>query len=305
MRIRRLLSCLLLAAALFSFFTVPATAASSLTVSFDSDKTAGETVAAGKTVTYTLTITKNSGGFSMGTFFFRPSESLVYQSATRLGADYVAEPAVTGENQGAYGILITEPCTQSGIVYCTITFLVQKACVPSVDFYAYQLISGDATGATESVALTIVGNAVSQTLTPLDGSGYRIADGYLHGVVALTTRAALIERFEQKEKIKVFAADGAEITDDSALIGTGCTVSLMSGGKAVDSATVVVLGDTSGDGRIGTADYTYVKAYYLKKYDLKGAYLLAAHVAGNSTVGTADYTFLKAHYLGKYNIYAT
>lgn len=303
MKTGRILTLGLLVAIWFSCFMIPTYAASSLTLSFDCDLPPDEVHQVGDRVTYTVKIVKNSGGFVAGTFYFRPSANLEYESST-----VEAYLAQTGVNKGAWGILIHHetPYTQSGVTYCSITFKVKTAGVATVDFYAYELVNGDpATETTEPVSLTIVGNALPKNLTLTAASTYQINDeDYLLGVTAQTTRSALLTHFEQKESIKVFAADGKEITDGSAFIGTGCTVSLMSGGTAIDSATVVVKGDTDGNGRIGTLDYQRIRAYYLGNYTLKGAYLVAARVTGRDTIGTLDYQRVRAHYLGNYNLYA-
>ena len=66
----------------------------------------------------------------------------------------------------------------------------------------------------------------------------------------------------------------------------------------------MVLGDTDGNGKIGTNDYLRIKGQFRGTYELTGAFLKAAHVAGRDTVGTLDYLRVKAHFRGQYNIYA-
>ncbi len=174
---------------------------------------------------------------------------------------------------------------------------------------------GDFTfGVTVSVLDTISSEEAMLTLTVLekpkkleltDASNYMITDdAYITKVVAETKYSDFIGNFLNAEFVKIFDGNGNEITDINAYIGTGFTVKLMDGETAVDSAAVVVLGDTSGDGRIGTIDYQRIRAYFLGTYsNLKGAYLKAAYIAGNSTIGTIDYQRLRAYVLGNYNIY--
>ncbi|MBQ0101230.1 MAG: putative Ig domain-containing protein, partial [Firmicutes bacterium] len=139
----------------------------------------------------------------------------------------------------------------------------------------------------------------------IDGSKYIIdaENKYLKNVPAEVNPSELISQFLSPEMIKVFDADGSELASDG-YVGTGCTVSLMNGEDKLDTLTVVVKGDVSGDGEIATIDFQRIRAYYLDKYDLSGAYLEAALVAGNETVATIDFQRVRAHYLGKYNLYA-
>ncbi len=126
---------------------------------------------------------------------------------------------------------------------------------------------------------------------------------YLSGVKELTNVKTVISNFESPEYISVFDADG-NVKSPSDIVGTGFTVKLMDGSTVMDSATVIVLGDVSGDGRIATIDYQRIRAYYLGNYEMSGAHLRAAHVAGNERVATIDYQRVRAHYLGTYDIFA-
>ncbi len=403
MKKQRILAMLTAVLTLITCFVMPIHAADALVLSLTDDVPEGGTPSLGDTITYTVSITANEGGFCAGAFCFLPSDTLQYESATFLGDEAEAKP-MSGDNEGAYGLtyLEKEPCTVSDGVLCTMTFRVVGLGDATVRFYAYQLIddalnpvevelapdtlthavatpdkpsvlteslkdgvvgktysavlesdfqieidpddfaweviSGDLpeglellndgtlTGTPEefgiftfSVTFSLFDSIVSDekelTLTILerpkelelaDESTYTIGDedGYLRNVVAETTLTTLLSHFQNAESIKVFNAKGNEITDESAYIGTGYVVSLMDGDEAVDSATVIVRGDVGGDGEIGTNDYTLIKAHFLEKRSLTGAYLVAAHVSGQDTVGTADYMLVKAHFLEKKNIYA-
>lgn len=128
-------------------------------------------------------------------------------------------------------------------------------------------------------------------------------DGYLLGTPERTTVTALLSGFKNPERIKVFNANGKEVTGSS-VVGTGYTVSLMHGDEKVHTVTVIVKGDTNGDGKIGTLDYQRIRAHYLQTYVLEGAYLLAGKVSGRANIGTLDYQRVRAHYLGNYDLFA-
>lgn len=357
----------------------------------------GEKPNLGDTVTYTIGISENSG-FCIGTMFFKPSSGLAYVSSTLLGKDYEASQAVTGSNQGAWGIMyMLANYSMTTDNFCTITFRVDDLENISVEAYGYDFrhssdlvnplnttitpsqishsvetpgkpiistttlkkavldknysfileadqqdyisweltsgalpeglqllddgtISGTPTefgdfnfGVTASILNAVSSDEVQLTLTVLEKpkelelsseSKYTAEEGYLNKVVERTTYTDFIDNFENTDFIKIFDGDGNEVTDPDAFIGTGFTVSLMDGNEAAHSLTVVVLGDTNGDGKLGASDYYLLKSHCLNKYDLEGAYLLAAHVSKKTSVGASDYYLLKSHCLNKYNIYA-
>ena len=134
---------------------------------------------------------------------------------------------------------------------------------------------------------------------------YNIDEGdYLVGVKARTKASDIISSFKNHEYVKLFDSKGNEITSSSAFIGTGCTVSLMHGDEKVHTVTVVVKGDTDGDGRITSLDYTFLRLHYMKKSALSGAYLNAAHVDNDGRVTSVDYFYIRLHYMGEFDIYS-
>ena len=138
-----------------------------------------------------------------------------------------------------------------------------------------------------------------------EDSRYTIDDeGYLIGVKDRTTLKSLLDSFKDITYIKVHNAKNDEITSENAIIGTGYTVSLIHGEEIVHKITVVVKGDTSGDGKIGTLDHQRVRAHFLRTYTLEGAYLLAADTNGDGKVGTLDHQRVRAHFLGNFNLFA-
>lgn len=127
---------------------------------------------------------------------------------------------------------------------------------------------------------------------------------YLLGVTDKTSLESLLNSFKNAEHIKVHNGKGNEVTSSSELVGTGYTVSLMHGDEIVHKITVVVKGDTSGDGKIGTLDYQRIRAHYLKNFTLEGAYLMAGKVSDRPNIGTLDYQRVRAHYLGNFDLFA-
>ncbi len=136
-------------------------------------------------------------------------------------------------------------------------------------------------------------------------SGYEAAeDTHLTKTIEKTKLNDLLANFKNSEMIKVFNADG-EVTDPDAHIGTGYKVCLMDGDQPVHTLTVVVLGDLSGDGAVGTLDFIRLRAYFAGTYELDDNALRAARVAGDQNIGTIDFIRLRAYFAGTYDIYNT
>ncbi|MBP5230239.1 MAG: hypothetical protein ILO68_00770, partial [Clostridia bacterium] len=66
--------------------------------------------------------------------------------------------------------------------------------------------------------------------------------------------------------------------------------------------TAVVLGDTSGDGRITSSDYLRCKRHVLRTAYLTGPFEEAAKLSGKQAVGANDYLQIKRHVLRLYTI---
>ena len=69
------------------------------------------------------------------------------------------------------------------------------------------------------------------------------------------------DNFSENLEVKVFNSSDVEMTDTSKGLGTGSKVKLYENGNVVKEFTVVVYGDTTGDGKIGANDaLTLIKA---------------------------------------------
>ena len=125
-------------------------------------------------------------------------------------------------------------------------------------------------------------------------SGLSVSGEYLLGVNEKTTAANLAS---------LFSSDKVTVVTDYTYSGTGSKVRLINGSNIIDELTVVVTGDTNGDGIIAASDYLRIKRAVLGTYTLENANLLAAFVSRSGNPTAKDYLFLKRHFLGTYNIY--
>lgn len=121
-------------------------------------------------------------------------------------------------------------------------------------------------------------------LTPQKDSGIYIKDNFIYGAAAGTVGKDLLKMFEEA---------GLELNcGEENTVGTGTVVSVTKNGSTVYSATVVITGDTNGDGLVTTADFTNIKAHLSGNTVLEGAFWLAADANGNGVTTTADYKLI-------------
>ena len=125
---------------------------------------------------------------------------------------------------------------------------------------------------------------VSIPLKPKEDSGIYIKDCFIYGVNTNTLGKSFLEMFEN--------ADLELSCNTEKRVGTGTVVSFIQNGNTVYSATVVINGDTNGDGLVTSADFTNIKAHLSGGTVLEGAFALAADVNENGAISTADYKLI-------------
>ena len=76
----------------------------------------------------------------------------------------------------------------------------------------------------------------------------------------------------------------------------------MSADGKTQSFTVVVYGDTNGDGLIDAIDLLQIRKYMLKTYTLGGVYLSAGDTDRGGAVDAIDLLQVRKHILGAYKI---
>jgi hypothetical protein len=78
----------------------------------------------------------------------------------------------------------------------------------------------------------------------------------------------------------------------------------LDGNTVKATATIIVTGDTNGDGKTTITDMLAVKAHILKKNTLNGAYAQAADTSADNNISITDFIQIKASILGKGTITA-
>jgi len=97
-------------------------------------------------------------------------------------------------------------------------------------------------------------------------------------------------------------ADGTMITE-SEIAGTGTVIRLYLDGTLTDTVTVIVFGDTTGDGTVEEWDATRIRLHILGEISLQPAELLAAKTLDQSRLFLADHARVRQHILGEINIH--
>ena len=103
--------------------------------------------------------------------------------------------------------------------------------------------------------------------------------------------------FDPQYNIKLLGSNG--FTKTSGYIATGDRFVLLDAdGKIIDTLTVVVIGDVTGDGRVNAADYIAQRRVILGITNLSIASQTAADVNGNGKIQANDYIKLRRYILG-------
>lgn len=96
----------------------------------------------------------------------------------------------------------------------------------------------------------------------------------------------------KNSEVKVYDASGKEIKDG--LVSTGQKIYVKNNNEE-KTFNVIVYGDTNGDGKISTIDYSKIKAHIQSGKKLTGSYQYAADTNKDNRISTIDYSKIKAH----------
>ncbi len=143
----------------------------------------------------------------------------------------------------------------------------------------------------DTIADVIKNNNLGYTVNK-DSSGTQLLTGVKPALKADTFKTGF------STNITVKSADGTELAADAA-VGTGCVVELMQDNKVVDTATVVVKGDTDGNGSIDVLDMEAIQKSILGIGDkLSGAYKEAASLTDGDDITVLDMEAIQKDILG-------
>ena len=171
----------------------------------------------------------------------------------------------------------------------------------------YTISGYTSTVGTKTVTVTYEGKTAAFAVTvnskvpsAVTSSAYTISGGSVSKISVGTTVKSLLSGLNEGSFCKVYSGN-TEVTG-SATVGTGMLVKIMDGNTVKASYTIIVTGDTNGDGKISVTDMLAVKAHVLKKNTLSGASAQAADTSGDKGISITDFIQMKAQILGKSNV---
>ncbi len=142
----------------------------------------------------------------------------------------------------------------------------------------------------------------SAIATIVTSSGYRYESGYISNIAVGTDAATLIGTIESIGGYgSVSLKDSKGNVKTSGVVATGDTVTITNQ-STVETLTIVIKGDTSGDGIINALDLLQVQKNILKTYSLSGAYGKAGDTSGDGTINALDLLQVQKNILGTYKI---
>ncbi len=173
----------------------------------------------------------------------------------------------------------------------------------------YTISGYTSTVGTKTITVTYEGKTATFTVavnskvpSTVTSSVYTVSGGSISKITVGTTVKSLLSGLNEGSFCKVYSGN-TEVTG-SATVGTGMLVKIMDGSTVKASYTIIVTGDTNGDGNISITDMIAIKAHILKKSTLSGVYATAADTNGDNGISITDFIQVKAHILGKSKVEA-
>ena len=133
-------------------------------------------------------------------------------------------------------------------------------------------------------------------------AGFRSSGATLLGVTPNMTGSAVksaLESISGSNTVTVTDSSNKTITNNK--VGTGSKVTIKTDNKA-DVFTIVIKGDTSGDGVINALDLLQVQKSILGTYNLKDVYKTAGDASNDGTINALDLLQIQKNILGTYEI---
>lgn len=121
--------------------------------------------------------------------------------------------------------------------------------------------------------------------------------GYLRRIGFNTKTADAAKEF-RNTNLLFFNIDGALLGANDA-VGTGTVIKLMNGEKVLDSETVIVTGDMTGDGILNNRDVGMVNRYLVGKVEPQECQVLALDLNGDGYINNKDAAMAARYLVGK------
>ena len=138
--------------------------------------------------------------------------------------------------------------------------------------------------------------------TIITSSGYSSSGNYLTGIEIESTVQSFkssLESVAGSGNIKIFNSKDNLVTDG--IVGTGYKVTIKSNSEE-KTFTLIINGDTSGDGKINALDLLQVQKNILGTYTLSDVYKLAGDTSDDGNVNALDLLQIQKSILGTFEI---
>ena len=135
-------------------------------------------------------------------------------------------------------------------------------------------------------------------LSILNDSGISLKDGYITSIKYDVKSSNILNLLIKNGASEVVIKDkDNKVLSDSSLIGTGSTIIITSGNETI-TYTVIIKGDTSGDGKITILDLLQIQKHIKGDKKFTGCYSLSADTSGDGKITILDLLQVQKHIKG-------
>ena len=166
---------------------------------------------------------------------------------------------------------------------------------------AYRTTSAESLADVSSDGVALTNRILKDNLPAKSMVTYVISNAKYNGEIGTTVNdmKGSIESVAGTGNVKILNANNEEIVDG--VIGTGYKLQVNTS-SGTNTLTIIVKGDTSGDGKINALDLAQVQKAILGTYNLNNEYYTAGDTSGDGKINALDLAQVQKSILGTYTI---
>lgn len=126
-------------------------------------------------------------------------------------------------------------------------------------------------------------------------------DGIISKVNPGDTVEYITKNINSSFTIKLYNSSNKEMSSKD-IVGTGTKVKILENTSTLYEYEILIKGDISGDGKITSSDYIYIKNYIMNSSNLDGIKYSAADINKDGKVTSKDYVYVRKYIMGETNI---
>lgn len=142
-------------------------------------------------------------------------------------------------------------------------------------------------------------NVQNSVSTIVSNSGYKIESDYISNISIGTLNSTITSKLNNNGGNVAIANSDKKVNKDALATGDKITIS---NGSETKTYTILVKGDSNGDGKVNAQDYTNIKREKVNNVKITGYYRLAADVNNDGQITSVDYVNIKNYILGKKSV---